>query len=379
MQGVKAHPVCVVVLMVAGGVVRADFPDISGQASGWVTWREEDVQVGARYIPELSLNSYLGDDLEVAAELALDAETFSVYEDFDRVDGETEAELYRGWIRVGTPRLELRGGLQKISFGSAVLFRPLMWFDTLDPRDPLHLTTGVYGLLGRYYFTNNANIWLWALYGNGDLRGWDLLPSDEDELEYGGRFQFPAWTGELALSFHHRQVDPGASEYAHLSAGGESFGEQRIGLDGKWDVGPGIWFEGALLRRESDTPFRRYDRLITIGADYTFDVANGPSLLLEQFLWSSADSAFGDGDDQTFTGLSASYPLTILDRVSLYVYYDWKASDWAPLLTWQRTYDRWQFHVNAFWNPDRPGPVSGSGMNTSFGGRGVQVMLVFNH
>ena len=63
-------------------------------------------------------------------------------------------------------KLHIEPGLQKINFGSATMLRPLMWFDQVDPRDPLQLTDGVWGVLGRYYFLNNANIWLWGLYGN---------------------------------------------------------------------------------------------------------------------------------------------------------------------------------------------------------------------
>ncbi|GAI27146.1 unnamed protein product, partial [marine sediment metagenome] len=59
-----------------------------------------------------------------------------------------------------------------------------MWFDRIDPRDPLQLTDGVYGLLLRQYFLNNANIWVWGLYGNDDLRGWEYLPSEAKSVEF---------------------------------------------------------------------------------------------------------------------------------------------------------------------------------------------------
>ncbi|MCK7489842.1 MAG: ABC transporter ATP-binding protein [Anaerotruncus sp.] len=39
----------------------------------------------------------------------------------------------------------------------------MMWFDTIDPRDPLQLTDGVYALLLRYYTRGNANFWAWAM------------------------------------------------------------------------------------------------------------------------------------------------------------------------------------------------------------------------
>ena len=72
---------------------------------------------------------------------------------------------YRMWARYSSKQFEFRVGLQKINFGSATLLRPLMWFDQIDPRDPLQLTDGVWGIRARYYFMNNANIWLWGLYG----------------------------------------------------------------------------------------------------------------------------------------------------------------------------------------------------------------------
>jgi len=54
---------------------------------------------------------------------------------------------YRAWIRFSSDQLELRIGLQKLNFGSASILRPLMWFDQMDPRDPLQLTDGLWAFL----------------------------------------------------------------------------------------------------------------------------------------------------------------------------------------------------------------------------------------
>merc|ERR1712127_1137306 len=105
-----------------------------------------------------------------------------------------------------TNQFELRVGLQKIDFGSASLLRPIQWFNQIDPRDPLQLTNGVYGVLGRYYFLNNANIWLWTLYGNEKTRGFDALETNKKVPEFGGRIQYPTKKGEIALSYHHRSA-----------------------------------------------------------------------------------------------------------------------------------------------------------------------------
>lgn len=39
----------------------------------------------------------------------------------------------------------------------------------------MQLTNGVYGILGRYYFANNANIWFWTLMGNEKTRGFEVI------------------------------------------------------------------------------------------------------------------------------------------------------------------------------------------------------------
>ena len=93
----------------------------------------------------------------------------------------------------------VRGGLQKINFGSANLLRPLMWFDQIDPRDPLQLTDGVWGILGRYYFLNNANIWVWGLIGNDQRKGWEVIPSVKNKPEFGFRVQMPIPGNYLSL------------------------------------------------------------------------------------------------------------------------------------------------------------------------------------
>ena len=89
-----------------------------------------------------------------------------LYHPFDSSQVDAAIKAYRLWGRYTGHQFEVRVGLQKIDFGSAMMLRPLQWFDEMDPRDPLNFTTGVYGALGRYYFLNNANIWGWILYGN---------------------------------------------------------------------------------------------------------------------------------------------------------------------------------------------------------------------
>ena len=80
-----------------------------------------------------------------------------------------------------------------------MLLRPLNWFDRVDPRDPLQITAGVDAALIRAYFPNDANLWLWAVLAESEPKGWEVAPTVGDSGEFGGRLQWPAGDGEIAV------------------------------------------------------------------------------------------------------------------------------------------------------------------------------------
>lgn len=358
---------------------HAQTVDLSGQASGWVTVKRDDTQIGVRYIPDLLLRKHLSETFEISAEAEVNAQWFSQFDGSDYGKSTSKASPYRLWVRFASAQYEVRAGLQKISFGSATLLRPLMWFDSIDPSDPLQFTNGVYGLLGRYYFLNNANIWVWALHINDDLKGWETLPTHKRGIERGGRIQVPVQAGEMGFSYHRRMVNPEGFMFGAAYPMQGTFPEDRFGLDGKWDIGVGVWFEGTVTRRGFDTPGPRYLHLLTVGTDYTLDLGNGPHLLFEQFVRDEAEYVFGTGKGDWLSALSIDYPISLLDKVTLIVYYNWDSDEWLHLLQWRRTYDQWQVHVSAFWNPDRTTFTQDAAMISSSEGKGVQLMLEFNH
>jgi hypothetical protein len=352
----------------------------SGQLSGWAIGNYSDGewnnQAGLRYIPQLNLHYPINTDDSLDAELSLNTLLSS-----EEVDGDRyyDLEPYRLWLRYGTSQLEVRAGLQKINFGSATLLRPLMWFDRLDPRDPLQLTEGVYGLLFRYYFLNNSNLWLWGLYGNDDTKGWELIPSDPHKPEFGGRLQIPVPAGETALSFHHRKADLEEGLFGLIPLGDGPISENRIGVDGKWDIGAGIWFEGALIHKGVDPPGYRYLTLADFGIDYTFNLGNGLTALMEYFIFNMSEDFLGSGDTVSFSALQWSYPISMLDTITGIFYYDWEDSEWYRYVNWQRKYDRWAFNVIGFWNPDILQIFPNSPQQSQFTGKGIQLLIVFNH
>ncbi|MDE3057502.1 MAG: hypothetical protein KGJ59_06060 [Bacteroidota bacterium] len=353
---------------------------LHGEASGWLASNPDRApisQTGFRYIPEFTLQQRLNGDLSTELDVSLNIYTAGNFENDQRPEYDGKIKPYRAWLRLASDEFELRAGLQQINFGSATLFRPLRWFDRIDPRDPLQLTDGVYGLLARYYFLNDANIWLWGLYGNNELKGWEISPTTEKSIEYGGRVQTPLGTGEMGFSYHHREADAG-----NLSFNENSIPENRFALDGKWDIGIGAWFEAALIHQQMSIPEMNYQRQWTLGADYTFPEVigeNGLTVLTEYFQSENSAGVFTAANQRSFSGASATLPFGLLDRFSLMVYRDWTNREWYRIVTWQRTYDNWMFYLLGFWNPDQIQLYRLQEGNNAFSGKGIQIMVVFNH
>jgi hypothetical protein len=381
LPGFKLSGVCMLFLSV-GQTALSQSAGFHGQASAWIganNENSESAQGGFRYIPDLLLEHSLADQLNANVEISLNVFATARFVDNNSLAYEDKIKPYRGWIRISTEKFEVRVGLQKLNFGSAMLFRPLMWFDRIDPRDPLQLTDGVYAALARYYFQNNANIWLWGLYGNDDTKGWELSPTEKKSIEYGGRAQSSLWTGEVGVTYHHRRADLGSLIPAPSGASGLIAPEDRIGLDGKWDIGIGVWFEGVVIRQESELLLMKYQRQWTLGADYTFAAGNGLYAATEYFRTDNSKDSFGSGEGAGFSGLSLSYPINVVDQVSAMLYRDWKNQEWYRLMTWQRTYDNWRFYLLGFWNPQNIQIYRSQAGANAFAGTGVQVMVVFNH
>jgi len=372
---------CVFLLCMAQ-VAYSQTAELHGQASGWFAAKATDSpssRIGLRYIPDLLARTKLADELEGDLELSLNTSAIAQYRKAEAASYNAQAKLYRAWFRISSERFEARAGLQKISFGPALLFRPLMWFDRIDPRDPLQLTDGVYGLLGRYYFPNNANVWLWGLLGNTGTKGWELEPTQRKSVEFGGRAQLPLWTGEVGITYHHRRADlsslfspPSDTLLTHVP-------EDRIALDGKWDITIGVWFEAVLIRQETDIPLRKYQREWTVGADYTFAIGSGLYAATEYFRTENPEKPLTTAGGRGFSGLSLSYPLGILDHLSAMLFHDWTSGEWYRILTWQRKYDDWSFYVLGFWNPETIRLYRAQSGASAFAGTGFQIMVVFNH
>jgi len=94
-------------------------------------------------------------------------------------------------------------------------------------------------------------------------------------------------------------------------------------------------------------------RALDIGADYTFGVGNGLHVLGEFFQLEASHGIFGQGEGATLSAASIRYPVGLLDAVSGIVYLDSVRHDAYRFVSWQRSYDRWQFYGMGFWNPQQ--------------------------
>jgi hypothetical protein len=360
--------------------ISAQNIDFKGQAAGWVTVNKTDevgFQTGFRYLPQLLMDIPLKNNFKFDGEFSADGFMNYTYLPDTGSIFSSKARLYRFWVRFSGDRFEIRAGLQKINFGSALMLRPLMWFDRIDPRDPLKLTTGVYSLLGKYYFKNNANIWLWVLYGNKNTKGWELVPSNPKRPEIGGRLQFPVPRGEIAFTYHNR-VGEFPDDWQPAVSGSHLFPEDRFGLDFKLDLGVGIWYEGTLVHQKQNE-ISPYTRSMTIGADYTFGIGDGLNITAEHLWYEKSDKPFSGGTGLSFTGVSAGIPVSVISRISAILFYDWKNKGWYRFANLAFTWDNLAINIIGFWNPQSFQIFNYESGPNLFSGGGGQVMVVYNH
>jgi len=306
----------------------------------------QDFHLNADYKPDLFVTFWNNENFSVDTELSMKGFiNLKASEDIDDSDIEnmdlwSDLEFYRSWLRFSAAQYEIRAGLQKINFGTAQILRPLQWFDTIDPTDPQKISEGVKALLFRYYFLNNANLWLWAVDPNDNVRDNMTSGIKADGYEFGGRIQYPFKYCDGALSYHRREVKNIDFDL-----------ENRFGFDCRWDFEIGLWIE-TMYSTFSNQDSILYNHLFTVGADYTFPVGNGIYALSEHmFLKRSLDDFPTLFQESFATSLMLSYPIGMLDSASAIINYDWISENFFYYLSYSRSYDYISFYLNLFMNP----------------------------
>jgi len=329
----------------------AQTTEFSGVVSNSLVYADEDqssMYAQVRYVPQILMNLSLKRDRTFDVFLSGDF-NFSALKFFgnEGVNTDKQADLYRAWIRLSAENYEVRLGLQKINFGPAMFFRPLMWFDRIDPRDPMKMTKGVYGALVRYYFINNTSIWMWGLLGNKETKGWELIPSDKRKIEFGGRIESPLSRGEIGFALNRRTMKIPDSYAAVINEQQEvqwnnSALETKFGGDIRLDLGVGLWSEFSLIKKDVDMSLR-YQKMFTVGMDYTFAIGNGIHTAAEFFYQTFSRNISESEFPVKFSALYSDYPVSMIGNISAMIFYD-----------------------------------CDNGYNM-FSGKGVQIMFLFHH
>lgn len=351
------------IIFLSKWVQATDF-NFREQLSGWTNtmYHEHswDLSTGILYLPQLDLYHNFADESFINSELSLKG-----YFNIDFEKSNQNVDFYRFNIRYATNQSETQIGLQKISFGPALLLRSLMWFDQVDVRDPLRLTNGVYALRYKYNFLNNTNIWVWGLYGNERKKGYEVYPTDKSSPEFGGRVQYPVPLGEIGQSIHYRKVKTNEFNYD----------EYRIGFDGRWDALIGFWIEASFTYNSTNKLPFQWSKMFTVGTDYTFDWENGLYLLTEHFAAATSNAFLPFDNDFYASSYMISYPLGILDNIRIIGFYTHNKNNYYQFLDWQRTYDELVFNLSLFYYPES----QSNNLNIQTKGYGAQIMLIYNH
>lgn len=341
---------------------------LSSAASGVA---QEEINLMTRYLPAIEYQNSLSEtwdyDLEVRWQFQWGGQLDALGQ------SSIQEEPYRIALNLQSKHTEYIIGLQKINFGPARILRPLMWFDSINPTDPLELTSGVTGLSATFHndFGWSSQVWLLL---PGDPIGWEGLSDQEGTIETGGRISIPNEMGQLGISTNWRIADASL-----ISPNDPDLYEGRIGVDGFWDVGIGLWVESVYKNQQfSDDPFLQQMQT-TIGADYTFWVGNGILLTTEHMMINIWDSPVMDDKNVVMSTLMASYSPTMFDQISLMFFMDWESETPLAYLSWGQTYDSFRFTLGAFYSEGNEMQNNDSGLNSGFSGKGLQLTVAYNH
>jgi len=182
-----------------------------------------------------------------------------------RLRPETDVDFFRAWLRLDNGELKIRGGRQKILFGSGAIYRPLGLFDTRDVTGVVPETRGVDGVRVTRFQSSTSLV-----------EGW-LVPAKKDSALIVGM------RGEMQL----QDVEAGAVFQYHPESDLDDlpgFDQEMVqmGYHIKGENEFGFWNESRLdVEMKPSSPIR-FDTVL--GVDYTFNVGQGLHVLVEYFL-----------------------------------------------------------------------------------------------
>ena len=299
--------------------------NFSGQA--WLDYNNyinKNIVIG--YIPKLTLQ-YKNIDFEYSSKLIHDY-TNSTY-------SYNSNEKYRYWVRYNNKKIDLRYGLQKISFGSALILRNLNWFDTIDFRNSSGQTVGQRALQIKYFLGDTFVLSSW------------IIPNIDAERSFGNRIEFSNSLGSYGLTYfkdNNNNLHNILNVYQaidienYLIQLSEFSENERYGFDYRYDGYFGFWVETSYIKNKKY--FNQIDsiKFATIGLDYTINIWNGVYFMLENmsYKFEAYDSTDLGGD---ISSLMVQYPIGILYDLSYIKIIDNEYNNSYDLIRLITTYD----------------------------------------
>ena len=359
------------VLFISNTNIIAQIHDVKGQMWGSLL-RGDDPPIGRSnyeqswgYIPTVSYKKDLTNNNFIDLEWA---HKFGKIYAGDYSIGNLDSP-YRLWFRYSSDRIEARLGLQKISFGPAVILRSLSWFDTIDIKDPTGQTDAVEAFRLRIFPSNSIGLWLWS------------INNAQDTLSFGGRTELSINAGELGFTYHRDQSallqNIGQSPIYISSA------HQRIAFDYRYDGYVGFWIEtaGILSKSQNNVDPNRFT-LFTAGVDYTIPIGPGVLVMVENMNLREFSTVTDSSKTHNYTAFMASLPVNMLVQLMFISQVDWDNNSVYNFLRCGITYDRFSVNLILSSSPKRSDydiaeeylPKTASGF-----GIGAQIMLVYNH
>ncbi len=319
---------------------------LSGFYNGQL-WSDTDINSklsNVGYIPTFSFEKNIIDnkllDFEFSRKFIYDFKTKNFLND-----------NYRSWIRYSDDNMDVRLGLQKISFGNSIILRPLNWFDSIDFRNTSGQTDGLNALRIQFFPNLTQSIWLWCV--------------EEDNISCGGRFEFFNKYGSFGVTYHYDVNNDNHEifQVPRIIDNQPAFEGPGIGLDYRYDGNIGLWFDSTIIL------FNDIDdsslTIATLGGDYTIPIYNGLLLMIETM---NLSIKLEDGYklNQNTTAFMSSTPIGLLNDFMFISIIDWESKDKFNFIRWSTNFDYLSLSCMLSINPK---PLEDS----------FKIMLIYNH
>jgi len=189
--------------------------------------------------------------------------------------------------------------------------------------------------------------------------------------------QLPVPRGEVAFSYHHRTAD--SRNIPDIQAF-ERVPENKYALDGKWDVGAGLWFEASWVQKRRNLGLLTHQVMASAGADYTLGIGNGLNIGFEHLIFSGDSTPFAMDHTIQVSAAMLSYPVGLFDKLSGYTFILWDSgTEPSVLLQYEHSFRWFSTYLMAYYTPEMQQNLFSNRYNQVLTGPGIRVMIIINH